>query len=80
MSFGERVFVPSLGKVRLHITVYIFSTLSCMQVYFIYFLLSGHEGETYDINIGHNSPVTHFVKRKLDVVLRDETKPEKAGC
>lgn len=52
-----------------------------MQDYFIYCYRSWHEGETEDIKQGHIQRVTHFVKRKVDVLLRDETiKPEKAEC
>jgi Na+/H+ antiporter NhaB len=64
--------VGSLGKVRLHILVYILRNVSNNQVTFVHSLLSGHKAENYYI-ILHNLRVNHFVKRKLDVVFRDET-------
>jgi hypothetical protein len=52
-----------------------------MQVSLNYFLLAEHEAETWNIKIGHNSRVPHFVERKLGALLRDEKiKPEKAKC
>jgi hypothetical protein len=46
----------------------------------IYSVTAEHEAENSDIKIGHNSGVSHFVKRKVDALYSDDTiKPEKIG-